>query len=88
MGFYSFVVQAPGEIVLEKQRVILERGMNAFNALIDDLDAFLAHLKTEGATITKWYRLDEHESVPPQPELLTDEGQAIPILPTRGDDRP
>lgn len=83
-GFYSFVVQAPGEVILQKQRVILDRGMNAFNALIDDLDVFLAFLKSEGVSVTTMNRLDMHEPVTPQPEIL--EAQQAYVLPTRGDD--
>lgn len=67
-GFYSFVVQAPGEVEFPAKRVFLDRGMNAFNVLIDDLDGFLATLKAEGVTVTKMIRLDEHEPVPAEPE--------------------
>jgi hypothetical protein len=84
MGYYSFIVQAPGEVILEKQRVILDQGMNAFNALIDDLDVFLVLLKKEGVSVTKVNRLDMHEPVTPQPEIL--EAQQAYVLPTRGDD--
>lgn len=68
MSFYSFVVQAPGEVEIPEHRVFLDRGQNAFNALIDDLDEFLATLKSSGVTITKMHCLDEHEPVPAEPE--------------------
>jgi hypothetical protein len=63
MNFYSFVVHAPGEVDLPEQHLILERGMNAFNALVD-LDSFKELLASNGVRITQVNRLDEHEPVP------------------------
>ncbi len=76
MGFYSFVVHSPGEIVLAKQEKILERGMNAFNALVDDVDTFVQQLKDNGAKVLQVYQLDEHEPTQPKGVLLnaTQEG--------------
>ncbi len=43
--FYSFVVIAQEEVPLPEHLLILEPGMNVFNAQIEDLDLFLVMLK-------------------------------------------
>jgi len=63
--FYSFSVHSPGEIPLEAQRVILEPGLNAFTATLEDVDSFTTMLREEGVTTVQVNCLDEHELVSP-----------------------
>jgi hypothetical protein len=61
--FYSFVVFAPDEIPLEKEHILLERGPNTFNVLLDDVKGFVAKLTDSGVRIIRQHKLDEFEPV-------------------------
>lgn len=65
MGFYSFIVVAPGEVPLPDYLVYLDTGRNVFNATVNDLDAFKQCLSDEGVQILQVNRLDEFEPVDP-----------------------
>ena len=70
-GFYSFAVHTLREIMFPEYRLILDPGMNAFNLVVPDVDAFLASLAEAEVDVRQVNRLDFHE-----------EFDAIPILPT------
>lgn len=81
---FSLVAFATSEVQLPEHLVSLDRGMNAFHVLVDDIDAFVAELKTKGVRVDRVYPLDDFEPVPPQPEQL--EGHDSASLPARGHD--
>lgn len=84
MSFYSFVVWAPDEIPLPRIRVLLERGTNAFNGVIEDVEAFKAHLVSKGCTIVKTCQLDAHTPVRPMEEMTHEDLERLggrPISP-------
>jgi len=59
-GFYSYVVFLPyDELPLPEAKVLLERGVNAFNAVISDPEAFDKNLAENGVRIIKKSCLDE-----------------------------
>lgn len=57
MSFYSFVVIAPQPVGIPKPFVVLDTGVNTFNAEVPNLDAFLAFLESEGVVVTRYYQL-------------------------------
>lgn len=61
MGFYSFIVMAPGEVVIPEQLIYLEAGQNVFNAAIDDIGAFLKRLADDDVEIIQMNQLDNYE---------------------------
>jgi hypothetical protein len=61
-GFYSFRVFAPHEVVIIENFVALDEGMNTFNVHVNDIDAFVAKLRSEDV------RIDQMNSLDPEPE--------------------
>jgi hypothetical protein len=70
MPFYSFRVQASHEVELPDQAQVLGPGTNAFNALVDDLDAFKKLLTENDVIIVNVSRLDDHEPVDPTASFM------------------
>ncbi len=61
MGFYSFIVVAPEELPFPEYMVILDRGRNVFNSVVNDLDQFKASMEGHGVKILQVNRLDKFE---------------------------
>ena len=76
--FYSFVVEAPYEVVLPHYRLILDPGMNVFNAMVTDLPAFEAALTAHGVKVTQANCLDALDPITPSPEVL--EAGTLPLF--------
>lgn len=73
MGFYSFIVMAPGEVTIHEHLIVLDGGRNVFNAQVDDLQAFTKRLTDEGVTVIQVNRLDEYEAVDPLDDIELEE---------------
>lgn len=73
MGYYSFILIAKNPVAIENPLVLLDRGVNVITSVVDDLEAFLARLKTEGVKVEKVNRLDGLEPVPMDSMLLPGE---------------
>jgi hypothetical protein len=82
MGYFSFTVIAQNPVGIESPLVMLDRGVNTFTAVVDDLDAFLARLKTEDVEVKQVNQLDGLEPVPPESLLLPGEDPSVltPLL--------
>lgn len=82
MGYYSFTAIAQNPVAIESPLVLLDRGFNAFTAVVEDLDEFLARLKTEGVEIKQVNQLDGLKPVPPESLLLPGEDPSVltPLL--------
>ena len=76
--YYSFSVFAQGEIDLPAHNVILDRGQNAFTALVDNPDELTRFIEANGGKVLQVYPLDEFDPI--EPEAL-DEGTGSPLLP-------
>ena len=63
MGYYSFVVIAQRPVGIAHPLLILDSGVNAFTAQLDDLEVFLTLLKDEGVRVIEINHLDHHEPV-------------------------
>jgi hypothetical protein len=62
MGFYSFVVIAPEEVVLPPHYFVnVGRGRNVFNATMNDVEEFKRILTAAGAQVLQVNRLDEYQ---------------------------
>jgi hypothetical protein len=61
MGFYSFIVVAPGEVSLPEYLIYLDHGRNVFNATVDDIDEFRRRLSDQGVKILQENRLDQYD---------------------------
>lgn len=70
MGFYSFIVISPRPFAIEKPVILLDRGCNTFNAVVDDLDALKERFKVEGVEVKQVNRLDGLEPVAVKDTLL------------------
>lgn len=70
MGFYSFIVISPRAFAIERPFILLDRGMNAFNAVVDDLDALMKRFEVEGVEVKQTNKLDGLEPVPVSATLL------------------
>jgi len=62
---------------------MLDRGVNTFTAVVDDLDDFLARLRAEGVEVKAINQLDGLKPVPPESLLLPGEDPSVltPLLP-------
>ena len=60
-SFYSFVVFAPEEVLLEEYFVHLDRGRNVFNVRVQDIAAFKSELAARHVRITMMNCLDDEE---------------------------
>jgi hypothetical protein len=72
-GFYSFRLYAPHEVIIPENFVAIDEGMNTFNVHVNDIDAFVERLRTEGCRIDHMAHLD------PEPE--PDDGDGPALLP-------
>jgi len=63
-GFYSFVVWAVEEVPLPEHLLLLEPGMNAFNAQLEDLDGFIACLREAKVEVRQVNNLTDPSFVP------------------------
>jgi hypothetical protein len=70
VAYYSFVVTAPQPVGIPKPLLMLDKGLNVFNLLVDDLDTLLTQFKNEGVVVQKVNRLDAHEPGNPTDLLL------------------
>lgn len=70
MGYYSFVAIAPHPMGVENPLILMDRGVNTFTAVTDDVDALVALLTSKGAKVTQVNQLDDLEPVPPEASLL------------------
>ena len=59
--YYSFVVVAPQPLGIPKPMLLLDRGLNVFSVVVDDLDALLEKFKEEGVIVQQMNPLDEFE---------------------------
>jgi hypothetical protein len=59
MPLVSYVVRAPAEESFPELLVMLDRGVNVFNALVPDLGAFAEELRARGVEILEANVLDE-----------------------------
>jgi len=50
--------------------IMLDKGVNTFTAVTDDVDGLVAHLESEGVKVTQVNQLDDLEPVPPEASLL------------------
>lgn len=73
MAYYSFVVIAQQPVGIPNPIILLDRGLNTFNAEISDIDAFKKDLENENVVIKEVYRLDTHEPGLPTDLLLEGE---------------
>ncbi len=64
MRYCSFVVWAPGTVELPEHLLIIERGMNAFSILVEDVAGFKKKLTNAGVVIKQDKFLDEFDPVP------------------------
>jgi hypothetical protein len=82
MGYYSFTAIAQNPVAIESPLVMLDRGFNAFNAVVEDLDAFLQRLKDEGVEVKQVNQLDGLKPVPVESLLLPGEDTSVltPLL--------
>lgn len=61
-GFYSFQVFLPeGELPLPEASVLLEKGLQAFTAIVADPDALVKKMQEGGARVISVNPLGEHE---------------------------
>jgi hypothetical protein len=68
--YYSIVAYSTISVQYqEPSLVFIEPGINAFTVLTDDIENFLAHLKSEGIRVDKVNQLDGEEAF---------EGSALP----------
>lgn len=81
MAYYSFVVLADHPVAIPDPMVLLDTGVNAFSALVEDLDGFTKLLEEEGVTIKQANRLDEFEPLGPESLLLPGEELPEGLLP-------
>ena len=61
MAYYSFVVIAPQPLGIPSPTVLLDKGVNTFAAVVDNLEEFLKNLEDEGVVVKQVNRLDDHE---------------------------
>ncbi len=62
MAYYSFIVVAKHPVGIPQPLVLLDTGINVFNAEISDLEEFKALLENEDVLIKETNRLDAHEA--------------------------
>lgn len=70
MGFYSFIVISPRAFAIESPFILLDRGVNTFNAVVDDLEALMECFKVEGVEVKQTNKLDGLEPVRMKDTLL------------------
>lgn len=70
MGYYSFIAIAPHPVGVKDPLIMLDKGVNTFTAVTDDVDGLVAHLESEGINVTQINQLDGLEPVPPEASLL------------------
>lgn len=61
---YSLIATTPQAIVLAKPPIALEAGRNVFTVLTDDIDALVATLTGEGATVLQINPLTQPPTTP------------------------
>jgi len=83
VGYFSFTAIAQNPVAIESPLVMLDRGVNTFTAVVDDLDDFLARLRAEGVEVKAINQLDGLKPVPPESLLLPGEDPSVltPLLP-------
>jgi hypothetical protein len=62
--FLSYVVQAPGEVLIEKHSLVLGSGTNVFSITVEDPAAFRKLLTDAGCVVLREHYLDALEAVP------------------------
>ncbi len=62
--YYAFTVLAKEELPLPDHLVLIEPGVNYFNAVVEDLDAFIRFLAEGKVTVQKVHPLDEIDVEP------------------------
>jgi len=80
MGFYSFVVIAPEEVILPEYFVHLDEGRNVFNASVSDIENLKKRLSEKGVRILQANQLDAHEPLSTEPEPYPDPFADEPLL--------
>lgn len=55
---------------IEDPLILLDKGFNAFTAVTDDVEGLVLDLESRGVKVTQVNRLDKHEPVPPEVDLL------------------
>ena len=82
MGFYSFTAIARHPVAIEDPLILLDAGVNAFTAVVEDLDDLLTRLKAEGVEVKQVNKLDGLGPVSPDSLLLPGEDPSalLPLL--------
>ena len=65
MAYYSISAQAPGLVGVPEALTVLDRGLNVFTVVTDDIDVILNRLRSENVVILTYNRLDAHEGISP-----------------------
>lgn len=63
--FCSFVVRSTREVPLPEHLLIIGEGVDAFNVVVDNLEAFQECLRLQGVEVLEVHQLDNLEPVPP-----------------------
>jgi hypothetical protein len=70
VGYYSFVVIAKNPVAIEDPLICLDKGVNTFAAVVQDLQALLDRLSCESVEVKQVNQLDELDPVDPNDSLL------------------
>lgn len=70
MAYYSFVVIAKHPVGIPQPLVLLDTGLNVFNAEVSNLEEFKSLLENEDVFIKETNRLDAHEAGSPEDLIL------------------
>lgn len=74
MAYYSFVVIAPQPVGFTKPLLMLDKGLNTFSVVVDDVEALVERFHDEGIVVKQRNLLDEFE--PGQSSDLLLDGEA------------